>query len=344
MRHPPDNAAAVGIAAKVAFLRRPQAWPETAAVDVVETHMSWVFLTDHYVYKLKKPMRLERLDFSTLEARRWNCQEELRLNRELAGPEVYLDVLPLVWRAGELTVGGDGETVDWLVKMARLPRARLLDRAIREGTVDADAVRRAARRLQRFHAAQPPEPFAPGAYPARVAARVSVEMSELGQPEWRFDAEILRELADRLGAFVAREGSLLEARARDGRIVEGHGDLRPEHVCLLPEPVIIDRLEFDRDLRVADTADELALLGMECERLGASWVGAVLLEVMRDGGDDPPERLVQFYAALRACTRARLAIWHLADPAVRDHERWRGVAATYLGLALAHARASFSCP
>ena len=121
---------------KVAHLSRPESYPEeTAAVEVVQTHMSCVFLTDRHAWKLKKPVRHDFLDFSTLEARRADCEEELRLNRRLAR-DVYLEIVPLTFTSdGALRLGGDGEVMEWLVKMRRLPAQLMLDHAIRHGNV-----------------------------------------------------------------------------------------------------------------------------------------------------------------------------------------------------------------
>jgi len=134
--------------------------------------------------------------------------------------------------------------------------------------------------------------------------------------------------------FLLRAPQLLEQRATDGRIIEGHGDLRPEHVCVESLPVIFDRLEFNRAFRLIDPADELAFLAMECERLGSTRVEPELLGAYRRfTGDYPPPQLVWFYKAHRACLRARLAIWHVHDLAPDAWPRWRAVAEEYLRLA-----------
>jgi aminoglycoside phosphotransferase family enzyme len=121
-------------------------------------------------------------------------------------------------------------------------------------------------------------------------------------------------------------------------VVEGHGDLRPEHVYLGPEPAVIDCLEFNRDFRIQDWADELAYLAMECERLGSPGVGKVILETCCRALDDrPPATLIDFYKAYRALLRANLAIQHLRDEDVGDPEKWRLRTAEYLDLAETYA-------
>ena len=126
--------------------------------------------------------------------------------------------------------------------------------------------------------------------------------------------------------------ALLEQRAREGRIIEAHGDLRPEHICLLePEPVIIDCLEFNRDLRTLDAAADLAFLAQECERLGAPRAGQIVFEVYSSVTHDrPPATLISFYKSYWACLRAKLCVWHLSDPNCRDPAKWSGLASDYL--------------
>ncbi len=138
----------------------------------------------------------------------------------------------------------------------------------------------------------------------------------------------------RQSAYVENDAAMLERRVAERRIVEGHGDLRPEHVFLGPPPQIIDCLEFRRDLRLVDPVDELAFLAMECERQGAAWVGELLFAAYGEAtGDRPPPSLVAFYKGLRAAVRARLAIMHLLDRDVREPTRWRRQALDCLGWA-----------
>jgi aminoglycoside phosphotransferase family enzyme len=311
------------LAAKLGFLGRPQAYPEaTARVDAVETHMSWVFLTDTHAYKLKKPVRYPYLDFSTAEARRRDCEEEVRLNRRLAA-EVYLGVVPLVRDAeGRLSLGGEGETVDWLVQMRRLPADRMLDHLLRSGAVTPEEISRLARRLARFYAEAAAEAVTPAAYRQSLAARIEGNLHELSSPAFGLDRGLLARLAGFQLGFLQRHAECFDSRVRQGRIVEGHGDLRPEHVCLLAEPVVIDCLEFRREFRILDPADELGYLALDAYREAS--------------GDDPPEPLIHFYQGCRAVLRAKLAVWHLRDDGRHPPGKWVAAATDYLEWALRH--------
>ncbi|HVP29835.1 MAG TPA: hypothetical protein VMW35_11830 [Myxococcota bacterium] len=325
----------IGIDVEVAFLRRREAYEESPrAVDVVETHMSFVFLTDRHAYKLKKPMRWDGLDFSTLALRRRSCEEEVRLNRRLA-PGVYLGTLPLCAAPdGSLSLAGGGEPIDWLVWMRRLPADRMLDALLRrDGLREAD-VRPAALLLARFYADAPSVETAPDAYRARLADGVRRDELELRRPEFGLDRARVAMLGAAQRGFLESDAAVFDARVAAGRIVEGHGDLRPEHVCLTPAPVIIDCLEFSRELRLLDPADELAFLDLECERLGAPQVGRWFLDAYREvTGDAPPPRLLRFHRTYRAMRRATLAAWHVHDAKVREPASWIARARRYLELA-----------
>ena len=321
---------------KVSHLSRPESYLEhPAAVEVMQTHMSCVFLTTHHAWKLKKPVRHDFLDFSTLEARRADCEEELRLNRRLA-PDVYLEVVPLVLTPqGALQLAGDGPAVEWLVKMRRLPEDAMLDHAIRRGAVTRQDVRRFALALAGFYRGAEPVVLDAVQYRSRLERDIRANRDGLSPPEFSMPAARVESVTAWLLAFLSRGASLFDARVTDRRIVEGHGDLRPEHVCLGPEPVFIDCLEFNRDWRVLDPADELAYLAMECEYAGAPWIGEVVFETYREAtGDAPPLPLVQFHKAHRAVLRAKLSAWHLKDhPDLADQGKWIARAQRYLELA-----------
>lgn len=343
MRRITPGARRPGLQAKVTFLSRPGSYPEvTTAVEVVQTHMSCVFLTDHHAYKLKKPVRYDFLDFRTLEARRINCESELRLNRRLAR-DVYLEVVPLSCsRDGQLALGAGDETVDWLVKMRRLAAPSMLDRAIRDGNVRHADVRRVALTLANFYLRSEPVAMDAVRYRHRFLQGIRVNRRALSVPDYHLPPALVRTVTTTLTGVLEKIPSMFDQRVAERKIVEGHGDLRPEHVYLGPEPLFIDCLEFDTALRTLDPADELAFLAMECEFAGAAWVGEQVLDTYRRAtGDDPPARLVSFYKGYSAVARAKLSAWHLNDRLrAADRGKWIARAGCYLELAARHARAA----
>lgn len=322
---------------KVAFLRTIAAYAyRPAAVEAVETHMAWVFLAGEFAFKIKKPVRYPFLDFSTLAAREFTCREEVRLNERLA-PGVYLGVVPLKKDPnGELNIGGEGEIVDWLVKMKRLPTNRMLDAAIAAGTVKRAEVINVAHLLVTFYQQASRASQSGEEVYARFAFEHHKNLEVLSQPSFALDHPLTTAVLETTTQALEDVRPHIGDRVGLGMIVEGHGDLRPEHVCLVSPPVIIDCLEFNRDLRMVDPYDELAFLDLECERLGASWIGKQLLEVVTQGlGSRPPLRLMAFYRATKALLRARLALSHLTEPNPRTPEKWEPRARSYIDLAKA---------
>jgi aminoglycoside phosphotransferase family enzyme len=227
--------------------------------------------------------------------------------------------------------------VDWLVKMRRLPAERMLDRLIRAGTVRGDDVRSIVAALCRFYRECAPIAMAEDEYRARFSTGIAENLRELSTREFALPVAMIEPTCARQRLFLERAAALFDERARSGRIVEAHGDLRPEHICLERPPQIIDCLEFSLDFRLLDTADELAFLALECERLGAAWIRRdIFATCAAQSGDAPPDALVHFYQSYRACMRAKIAIWHLKEPSLTAPSKWTMQARDYLRLAAGH--------
>lgn len=325
--------AAPSLADKVAHLARPGSHAEgPRSVETIETHLSYVFLTDRYAYKLKKPVRDAFRDFTTLDARRLNCVEEVRLNRRLAR-DVYLGVAALTRESGALVLEGLGEPVEWLVKMRRLPRRLMLDIAMKEGRAGARDIARLTAVLCAFHRAAEPAPLAPAVYRARFERTIDDNRAALVEERYALDRALVERVTASQRAFLDANAGPLGRRAH--ALVEGHGDLRPEHACLADPPVVIDCLEFDRALRIIDPADEIGFLTMECAFLGQHAAAERVLHAWREAtGDGVDEPLLRFYQSCRALTRAKLAAWHLDDAVPNGgRSKWIGQARAYLELA-----------
>ncbi len=227
--------------AKVRFLSSPDAYPERPArVDVVETHLSFVFLAGERVFKLKKPVKSEYFDFTTLAGREANCRNEVRLNRRLANG-VYQGVARLVLTAeGGLAIDADGETVDWLVVMRRLPEDRMLDRMIAQGSVGPPELERLSERLAEFYARQPAAEIEGEAYLRRFTREQAINRAVLaacaGERRSHYET-----LLGRLDAALAKRGALFVEQARSGAICGR--PRRPQARARLHE-------QADRDLRL----------------------------------------------------------------------------------------------
>lgn len=330
------------LAEKVQFLSHPDSYDGAMTVEPVETHASWVFLTEREAYKLKKPAINRHVDLRTLEGREHNCVEELRVNRRFT-TDVYLGLVPLRRDgAGALHVDGNGEIVDWLVRMRRLPAERMLDRVIAARRFDPRSLEAVVRLLVRVYRETGPVSMTLHEYRSHLVAAIGEHERDLLRADARLPRGRVCEVIDWQRAYV-RDTACFVDRVQALRIVEGHGDLRPEHVCLEREPKVIDSLEFARELRIADAADELGFLALECERLGAPEARDVIFGTYGESsGDRPPAALVDFYQSMRACARAMLAVRHLGDDPARDDDHWRERARRYLELALLHAESARS--
>lgn len=326
---------------KLHFLLDPSVWDDQERpVELLETHMSWVFLTDEHAWKLKKPISCDFLDFRSISARKEFCEEEIRLNRRLA-PEVYLQTVPLtVDTHGELHVGGPGRPVEWLVKMQRLPAKRMLSQAILDGAVETGELLAVARSLASFFVDTMPVVIPPTEYRRLFADCITSYRRILAEPKYGLPVRTVEKITGALRKTLMGNAPMFDNRVRRGRVREGHGDLRAEHVCLVSPPVIIDSLEFNRNFRLQDVVDELAFLALECEFVGSPGAGKVILEECCDKlRDEPPPELIAFYKAYRGMMRACLSILHMEDEDQAEPERWRERAEKYLAISLRYAGA-----
>ncbi|HEU4730152.1 MAG TPA: hypothetical protein VFT22_19775 [Kofleriaceae bacterium] len=316
----------VDLATKLAFLRAQGSLDH--AIECIETHMSWVFLSERHAWKLKKPVRLPYLDHSTVEQRRRSCLQELRLGRRLAA-SVYLEVVPLVMGPSGLALEGAGEIVDWLVVMRRVPAARMLPHMLDQGTAtpaEADAL---GDLLAAYYRVAPRAPWSPEDYRHRLrntVVTVAGELVERGASRSQIRGIVHAQLGG-----IERDAGGLDQRIAEGRVIDAHGDLRPEHVCFETPPVVIDPLEFDDELRMLDAVSELAFFALECERLRAAWFGhRVLARYFERSGDRAPGTVVALYRNQHALVRALLALRHVDDAQPAEQPRWRDRADEYL--------------
>jgi aminoglycoside phosphotransferase family enzyme len=235
---------------------------------------------------------------------------------------------------GRLSLCGEGSVVDWLVVMRLLPDDRMLDHRLARRLVGQNEVDRVTAVLASFYRRTARADISPAAYVDRFRRQQIANREVLTRRDFAVDDGRVPTVLDRLDNALNGDRALLEERVSSERILDGHGDLRPEHICLVEPIVIFDCLEFNRDLRLVDPFDEISFLGMECEALGAAWVGPVLVQQLGDKlGERPPDRLLMFYRAFRAVLRARLALAHLLDPEPREPGKWEPLATRYLTIA-----------
>lgn len=315
-------------------LRDPRAYPgRPDAVELVQTHVSLVFLAGERAYKVKKPVDLGFLDFRTVEAREAACAEEVRLNEALA-PGVYRRVAWVTRESdGSLRVDGEGKPVEPVVEMLRLPRERMLDALLERGEVDNALVESLAALIARFHATAPTGPGidehgSPAAIAANVRENTEQTRAFAHAPGAHAGVRTLsprlhRFLAERAEAFVAAERTLLERRVGEGHIREGHGDIHAGNVCVLPGGILVyDRIEFTPRFRCGDTVADIGFLAMDMDGRGFRGFAALLARRYAEhSGDRDLPGLLPFYKAYRAVVRGKVLSMAAADPVLDEAER-----------------------
>ncbi len=307
--HPPEGSL-------VASLLRPEAYPppRPARVELAATHISWVFLTDRDVWKVKRPVDYGFVDYSTLERRRHFCLEEVRLNERLA-PGVYRGVVPVRLGPEGHTLAGDGPIADYAVRMRRLAADASFDARLRRGALTHDDLWSLAGALAPFYAAAPARPAyaAPAAIGVTIAQNLEDARPFIGRLVSPETFEAVR--AWQLG-FLEREAGRFEARAARGRVREGHGDLRLEHVYLEGGALlVIDCVEFAERFRSCDVAADTGFLAMELDARGrADLAGSFLGRFALESDDYDLYEVADFYLAYRAWVRAKVAALLAVDP------------------------------
>lgn len=339
-----------------ALLRR-SAYPHPVdRVELIQTHVSFVFLAGDYVYKIKKAVNFGFLDFSTLAKRRYYCRQEVLLNSRLCA-DTYLGVAK-VRRDGEsFSLTGRGPIAEYAVKMRRLPADRMMDRLLLAGRVSEEMIERLARRLVEFHS----------------SAETSRRIAEYGDWAVRYAwEENFRQWAPNVGrtisaeqdrilraygeAFFARKAEVLRRRVDGLRIRDCHGDLRSDAVCFVEPPApprgpgraapkagglcIYDCIDFNRRLRYTDVAGDVGFLAMDLDYRGAAaMAGSFVEDYARAAGDRDLREIIDFYKCYRACVRGKVDGFRLSQPEVPAAERRAAqkAARRYFGLACSYA-------
>jgi aminoglycoside phosphotransferase family enzyme/predicted kinase len=319
----------MGLVRLIETLSKPESYPHPVdAVDVRQTHISVVFLAGTFAYKLKKPVNLGFLDFTTLEKRRHFCEEEVRLNRRLA-KSVYLGVVPIT-ADGRIDGDGDGETVDWAVKMERLPEGASLHDRLKRGEVEGPLVESLAGRVAEFHASAERGPRISEFGRFDVVAANALENFTQAAP--MIGRTVSRTVFDRLRArteeTLERLRPLIDSRAARGVPCDTHGDLHLDHVYHFPDRarpddlIAIDCIEFNERYRFADPVADAAFLVMDlifrgrrdlAERFAAAYFHAT--------GDTDGAALIPFYVAYRAMVRGKVEGFQLAEKEIPQEER-----------------------
>jgi len=313
----------------VQALLKPKAYPETPQwIELVQTQMSFVFLTDNYVYKVKKPVNLGYLDYTTLDKRRFYCQREVELNRRLCA-NVYLGVVPIIREKGDIFIGGQGEDIEYAVKMRRLPQEAMMDVLLTKNQVSSEMVSSVAERLEEFHRE------------AETNANISTfgdldtitqnTEENFTQTEKYIGTTISQEkyqrIKDYTNSFIRQNTSLFHKRIADGKIKDCHGDLHAAHICFSNGICIYDCIEFNDRFRYCDIASEVAFLAMDLDHYGRADLSRSFVNAYVERSQDKQIlELLNFYKCYRAYVRGKVQSFKFDDPYISEGEKARVLA------------------
>jgi aminoglycoside phosphotransferase family enzyme len=308
----------------VEALLKSQTYPhKPQKIELVQTQMSFIFLTGEYVYKLKKPVNLGYLDYTTLEKRHFFCHQELELNRRLC-PDAYLAVVPIVEKKGELRIEGRGKAIEYAVKMKQLPQDCMMDVLLPRGQVTLEMVAGVAEKLVNFHQkAETNEKIA--AFGRLDVIRQNTDENFAQTEKYigtSITAEEYQHIKSYTNNFMDSNTSLFDKRVREGRIRDCHGDLHAAHVCFTDDICIYDCIEFNDRFRYSDVASEIAFLVMDLDRYQQAGLSRHLVNTYVGlSHDEELLKLLSFYKCYRAYVRGKVESFKLDDPYIHEVEK-----------------------
>jgi aminoglycoside phosphotransferase family enzyme len=307
----------------VEAMLKPEAYTQDPGkIELIQTHISFVFITRNYVYKVKKAVNFGFLDFSTLDKRHFFCEKELELNRRLC-PEIYLEVVPIK-KSGVIKVDGEGETIEYALKMKRLPQERIMSDLLKENKVNKKTINDIAQIVAQFHS----------------KAQTNPEISQFGslkivKTNWdeNFDQTTkyinqtipqteFQFIQTEINSFIAKNTLLFESRIADKRIRDCHGDLHSGNIFITDKICIFDAIEFNDRFRYSDVAADVAFLAMDLDFQKRSDLADYFIErYLAYSKDRQLLKLLRFYKCYRAYVRGKVISFRLDDPNITQEEK-----------------------
>lgn len=280
--------------------------------DYIETHISWVILSDHFVFKMKKPLQYDFLDYSSLDKRKGFCEKELALNRRLS-EAVYLDVLPIIENEGTVQIAevADHNVIDYAVKMARLPESRKMDNLLKKDFIDLKDIKNLVQKITHFHQTTSQIKKQENLIDFRERFNEIEQVSDFfNQHLGDIYQEMVQEAVVDSDRYLKEHFEFIRYRQENGFVRDCHGDLHSRNIFLAEEPVIFDCIEFNDALRQIDLIDEIAFFCMDLEfydkfELSAAFYSTYMQE-MSFHPDSEEKQLYTYYKAYRANIRAKV--------------------------------------
>ncbi len=309
----------------VAALLKPETYDEKVnQIELIQTHISFIFLTEAFVYKVKKAVNLGFLDFVTLEKRRFYCRKELELNRRLC-EDMYLEVVPInrALTTQIIKIKGDGEAVEYAVKMKKMPQKRMLSKLLEEGKVDTQLIDRIAGIVAQFHSKAETDREISKFGSVKVIKTNWIENFQqtqkyVGKTISRRD---FNRIKSKIEDFIERNVNLFNKRIADGRIRNCHGDIHSGNIFATKEIYIFDAIEFNQRFRCSDVASDIAFLAMDLDFKDRADLSAFFADKYAAySGDQSMKHLLPFYKCYRAYVRGKVISFRLEDSNLTQNE------------------------
>jgi aminoglycoside phosphotransferase family enzyme len=320
-------------------LLEPEAYPEPPlTVELVQTQISYVFLAGEYVYKVKKPVDMGFLDYTTLEKRRYYCDREVELNRRLCA-DTYLGVVPVIRDRGRYIMGGKGEAIEYAVRMRRLPQDTMMDVMLVKSKVNKKMVEDVAKTVADFH--QRANTSAEITAIGGIDAVIKNTSENFEQTDKYFgviiEPETYRHIKTYTEDFIKVNAALFHKRMDEGRVRDCHGDLHAAHICFLKNGIcIFDCIEFIDRLRYTDVVADIAFLAMDLDHYGRSDLADIFVKAyVKTSGDKELLKLLNFYKCYRAYVRGKVGCFQYDDLQIpaKEKEKIKANARGYFKLA-----------
>ena len=305
-------------------LLNPGIYPDLPKkIQLIETHISLLFLTGSYVYKVKKPVDFGFLDFTTLEKRKYFCEQEVRLNRRLS-PDIYLGVVKITRDGDRVSFDGRGEVEEYAVKMKQIPEELLMDKLLDRGRVTPEMIKAVSEKLVRFYSeAETSELIKSFARPERVKQDTDENFEQTEKYIGvTISKDAFEEVQRRTNEFFRVRDKIFHLRIASDRIRDCHGDLRLEHIFWGDEIAIFDCIEFNERFRYTDVTADIAFLAMDLDCHGREdLTGHLVRTYIEKSGDREITNILDFYKCYRAYVRGKVESFRLDDPNIPEEEK-----------------------
>lgn len=309
----------------VELLKRPETYTEQIAYEInhIQTHISHVFLTGKFAYKIKKPVNFGFLDFSTLEKRKFYCEKELELNRRLS-PELYLEVVRLTEKNRNIEFNGKGNIIEYALKMKQIPQKYIMASLIKEKKINKEVMVKIAEILNKFYNEARTDSYV-NSFGAVSGIKKNTD-ENFEQTEGFIHKTITKEqhnfIKHKTNDFLLKNGLLFEKRIRDNKIRECHGDLHSGNIFIADKVYIFDCIEFNERFRYGDSASDIAFLVMDLDFLEENALSNFFIrEYIELSKDDDLMMLLNFYKCYRAFVRGKVTSFRLNEPNIIDEEK-----------------------